>query len=280
LFCSAAFADDDGIVREWTARSSEVLTTSSEITALKLTEVERNYVVLIEGEIAVKVHKTLLEILAADRKSKSASHLDERKAAAKQAVQARQHLDALRLRLEVEEPALPPRLQVGALGRANDKLQVRQVISKNEMVVATPFNELIWLRKTTTAGAVEGQPIAIAPVLIVSGTKSYTADGVTNTVFVAEPAKLDKKKVRSAFDALARAKCEPPGIDEPAPVWQKKAPPARKVNYASRLANARNLKKAKLYAKAEQILRKIVKDAWGTEAADEAQKELDSLPAH
>jgi hypothetical protein len=39
------------------------------------------------------------------------------------------------------------------------------------------------------------------------------------------------------------------------------------------------LKKAKIYGPAEQILRKIVKDAWGTDAADEAQKELDSLPA-
>jgi hypothetical protein len=148
------------------------------------------------------------------------------------------------------------------------------------MVVVTPSNEIIWIRKMKTAGAVDGQPVTIAPVLIVSGTKSYTTGGVTNPVFVAEPAKLDQKKIRDAFDLLARAKCEPPGIDEPAPVWQKKAAPARKINYASMLANARSLKKAKIYGPAEQILRKIVKDAWGTDTADEAQKELDSLPTH
>jgi hypothetical protein len=52
------------------------------------------------------------------------------------------------------------------------------------------------------------------------------------------------------------------------------------LRYPALLSNARSLIAAKLYEPAETMLRRIVTEAPGSEVAEQAKKELDSLPPH
>ena len=50
--------------------------------------------------------------------------------------------------------------------------------------------------------------------------------------------------------------------------------------YPALLKNGKNLAKAGLYAAAEKKFRQIIAESPGSESADQAKKELESLPAH
>jgi TolA-binding protein len=110
-------------------------------------------------------------------------------------------------------------------------------------------------------------------VLRAVGNKRFSAQRMIATVEA-----VDVSFLHDALRKVAVSEDRERERDKPKRAKDTAADPAHAT--AARLANARNLVKAGLYAAADKMLRKIIDDAPGTEIAAEAQKELDAMPAH
>lgn len=150
----------------------------------------------------------------------------------------------------------------------------------------------VFLTNYDVAAMADDQSYRTSACFVVTKTKTYTtALGGTRTIFVIEP--YDSSAAQSIFtkavqeeletekkiagarekEAKERASAQQHAKTEHDRDMQKK-------RYPALLKNARALISAKLYAAAEKMLRRIIDEAPDTDAAKEARKELDALPAH
>jgi hypothetical protein len=127
---------------------------------------------------------------------------------------------------------------------------------------------------------------------IVTKTKTYeTAVGGTRTIFVIEP--FDSSAAQAIFTkAMSEERAAERRIDVERDLRrEQRAKDAERAKmernrqaemkrYPALLKNARALIKDRLYDAADKMLHRIIKEAPGTDAAKEAQKELDAMPHH
>lgn len=138
----------------------------------------------------------------------------------------------------------------------------------------------------------DGQEVKAQSCFIVSKTDTDpTASGAPRTVPVIEP--FDSIYAEMIFErAVALERYEARlAIEDPdgskrarraAKLMERVALARRAANLrpAALLSNARSLIAARLYPAAEKMLRRIITEAPGSDAAIQAQKELDALPPH
>ncbi len=206
---------------------------------------------------------------------------------------------------------LPPppmgKIEVGAVGTVRRfQIKIVQRVSAGEARIgilreATP-DELRLIRKgflprpTTDvllknmnlSEMADGQSLTTSQCFAVTGTQTYTtALGAPRTVFVFEPfetkgAEAIYKKALAEERATARSVVADRERRSEAKRQAKKEASARAEarKYPALLKNGKNLAKAGLYAAAEKKFRQIIAESPGSESADQAKKELESLPAH
>jgi hypothetical protein len=121
------------------------------------------------------------------------------------------------------------------------------------------------VRKSETRTTVFGLPqstIVIEPydsTLAEMIFEQHAARERWNAIHPESPAERDRKAARTMANVMSRRH-------------------ANALKYPALLSNARYLISAKLYDPAEKMLRQIVTDVPGSDAAEQAQKELDALP--
>jgi len=145
---------------------------------------------------------------------------------------------------------------------------------------AMPEVEVI-LRGPDLSNVADGQECRLSGCFIVSKTGTYTtATRAARTLHVIEP--FDSTAAETIFrKSIARERNTERRIAAERDRAEARAKAERDAKrYAALLKNARSLIRAKLYDPAEKVLRRIIKEAPGTDAAADAQKELDNLPPH
>jgi hypothetical protein len=124
---------------------------------------------------------------------------------------------------------------------------------------------------------------------IVSKTATYTtAAGASRLLHVIEP--FDTVAAENIVRQAVKQELDPATEERKAAEGNRKAAEimarmvrrrhANALKYPALLSNARNLIAAKLYDPAEKMLRQIVTEVPGTDAAEKAQQELDAIPRH
>jgi hypothetical protein len=159
--------------------------------------------------------------------------------------------------------------------------------------VGEPLHEVeVSLRGFDLSKIADGQEVKTQSFFIVSKTETnQTVTGAPRTLPVIEP--FDSTYAEMFFErAVAMERYEARlAVEDPdgskrarraAKIMEQAVLMRRAANLrpAALLSNARHLIAAKLYPAAEKMLRRIIKDAPGSDAAIQAQKELDALPSH
>jgi hypothetical protein len=177
-------------------------------------------------------------------------------------------------------PALAPPFKVGDVGPLPYTIiNVLQVHGPKEFRAGVPqligADVQVLFRGVSSAGMTDGTGHPISGAFEVVGTETLaTVRGGSRTVFVLSP--FDTEPAERLFNE-AIAKESPEKKAAAAPVTAATSPDARAK---ALLSNARSLAKAGLYAAAEKKFRQIIAESPGSSSAEQAQKELDSLPSH
>jgi hypothetical protein len=171
------------------------------------------------------------------------------------------------------------------------RVEIQRLRTIEEFKDGQPYKQTmdVFLTRFDFSNAADDQEVKSTGCFVVKGTRTYeTAIGGSRTVFVLEPfdssvaESIYRKAVREERGGAHRAN-ERRSLAKKEQETTAKAERKRRADadrYPALLKNARSLISAKLYAPAEKMLRRIIDEAPGTDAAKEAQKELDALPAH
>jgi hypothetical protein len=150
----------------------------------------------------------------------------------------------------------------------------------------------VFLAHFDFAGIADDREYKTKRCFLVKGTKTYNAVlGGIRTVFVIEPydstaaeaivrkavkQEVDTTKQIEADRELKRARL----IQDAERAKMERHRQAETKKYPALVKNARALIKAGLYDAAEKMLNRVIAEAPGTEAAKDAQKELEAMPHH
>jgi hypothetical protein len=144
------------------------------------------------------------------------------------------------------------------------------------------------LKNVNLTNKADGQVSTTDMCFAVTGTQTYTTVlGGSRTVLVLEPfetkgAEAIYKKALAQERASARSVVAERERRAEAKRQAKKEASAKAEarKYPALLRNGQSLAKAGLYAAAEKKFRQIIAESPGSQSAEQAQKELDSLAAH
>jgi hypothetical protein len=144
------------------------------------------------------------------------------------------------------------------------------------------------LRGFDLSGVADGQDVQTRRCFIGRKPEAFKTAGAPRTMPIIEP--YDSTIAEMLFERFVNQELWNTTHPEEAAKRQGKAAEmmarmarrqrAASLRYPALLSNARSLIAAKLYDPAEKMLRRIVTEAPGTDVAEQAKKEIDSLPPH
>jgi hypothetical protein len=180
------------------------------------------------------------------------------------------------------------------LGPSEATVGISRISTDQELGRATPTHGKprpeveVLLRGFDLSGVADGQDVQTRRCFIVRKPEAFKTAGAPRTMPVIEP--YDSTIAEMLFERFVSQELWNATHPEEAAKRQGKAAEmmarmarrqrAASLRYPALLANARSLIAAKLYDPAEKMLRRIVTEAPGTDAAEQAKKEIDSLPPH